>query len=87
MSDMFSAGQYWCCFELIAEDGALLICAFASRSTRICVMLLTKRTRLNVKLQPCFSFRIQNSVFDLLGCSLSKSPVLHGLQGFVHYTC
>lgn len=25
ISDAFSAGQYWCCFELTAEDGALLI--------------------------------------------------------------
>ncbi|KAI9751015.1 MAG: hypothetical protein M1815_001460 [Lichina confinis] len=25
ISDAFSAGQYWCCFELTAEDGALFI--------------------------------------------------------------
>ena len=25
ISDAFSAGQYWCCFELTTEDGALLI--------------------------------------------------------------
>jgi len=25
MSDPFSAGQYWICFELIAEDGSLVI--------------------------------------------------------------
>lgn len=32
MSEPFSAGQYWICFELIAEDGTLVICPRATTS-------------------------------------------------------